>query len=471
MKLQLKRIILCALLVLVGFKTIAQVELKNKVVDYTTFLPIENASVYIKNTTIGTVTNADGKFVLLVPNKHQKDTLIVSSIGYKSYKVQIDEFDDSFEIILEEDVASLDEVLLVAETRPQTGNEVVLRALERLERNMPDSSYIQKGFIRHKERNKREFKWLIESAITLYDSGYQSNPFENLKVNVDEVRKIYDLRDVDSLLQYVAYLKNNVKSLNIQPKNLIRDTIETKSLVKAIKWNDNKVNGLENLFLGKLNLLRNTSDKDALFGENILRNHLFAIDTILVDNERKIYKIEISESTDYVNLKTKGIYNDGYEAKGWLYIYWDNYAIKKIEYELVAASPAQRSRSKALFDTTVNHKLEVSYMEYQDKMYLKYIYYETPKLVNVGDRTNPEETKAERDKRFYYTVQEVLFTEVILDNQEIEAEIKNKTWNPDLFSPRPYNKSFWKNYNTLLESEEEEKLIQDLTKRYSLFKD
>ena len=142
-----------------------------------------------------------------------------------------------------------------------------------------------------------------------------------------------------------------------------------------------------------------------------------------------------------------------------------------MEYELVAASPAQRSRSKALFDTTVNHKLEVSYMEYQDKMYLKYIYYETPKLINVGDRTNPEETKAERDKRFYYTVQEVLFTEVILDNQGIEAEIKNKTWNPDLFSPRPYNKSFWKNYNTLLESEEEEKLIQDLTKRYSLFKD
>jgi hypothetical protein len=470
MKQQLKRIIQYTLL-LISYVSIAQVELKNKVVDYTTFLPIENASVYVKGTTIGTVTNSDGKFVLVVPNKHQKDTLIISSIGYKSFKTQIDEFDDSFEVILEEDVASLDEVLLVAETRPQTGNEVVLRALERLERNMPDSSYIQRGFIRHKERNKREFKWLIESAITLYDSGYQSNPSENLKVNVDEVRKSYDLRDVDSLLQYVAYLKNNVKGLNIQPKNLIRDTIETKSLVKAIKWNDNKVNGLENLFLGKLNLLRNVTDKDALFGENLLRNHQFKIDTILVDNERKIYKIEISESTDFVNLKTKGIYNDGYEAKGWLYIYWDSYAIKKIEYELVAASPAQKSRSKALFDTNVNHKLEISYREYLDKMYLNYIYYETPKLVNVGDRNNQEETKEERDKRFYYTVQEVLFTEVILDKDQVDTELKSKTWNPDLFSPRPYNKSFWKNYNTLLESEEEEKLINDLTKRYSLFKD
>ena len=88
MKLQLKRIILCLFLFVV-FKTIAQVELKNKVVDYTTFLPLENASVYIKNTTIGTVTNSDGKFVLVVPNKHQKDTLIISSIGYKTFKTPI----------------------------------------------------------------------------------------------------------------------------------------------------------------------------------------------------------------------------------------------------------------------------------------------------------------------------------------------------------------------------------------------
>ena len=55
-------------------------------------------------------------------------------------------------------------------------------------------------------------------------------------------------------------------------------------------------------------------------------------------------------------------------------------------------------------------------MEFQDKMYLNYIYYETPKLVNVGDRNvNQEEvTEEERDLRFYYTVQEVLFTEIIL---------------------------------------------------------
>ena len=159
-----------------------------------------------------------------------------------------------------------------------------------------------------------------------------------------------------------------------------------------------------------------------------------------------------------------------------MYIYWDTYAIKKIEYQLVAASPEQKSRSKALFDTQVNHKLVLNYMEYQGKMYPNYIYYETPKLVNVGAKpTVPKKsvdeiTTYDKDERFYFTVQEILFTQVILDPEKIQLAL-TQDWDPDIFSIKPYNKSFWKNYNTLLESEEDEKLIQDLTKRSSLFKD
>ena len=311
----------------------------------------------------------------------------MSSIGYKSFKTTVAEFDNTAEIYLEEDVASLDEVLLVAETRPKTGNDIVLKALSKLSDNLPELPYLQKGFLRHKERNKKEFKWLIESAITVYDSSFQSPTKENLKVNVDQVRKSYDLRDVDSLLAYTSFLKQHSRnSRNLNSKNLRRDTILTSSLVKAIKWNDTRVNGLQTLFNGKLNLLRNSNTTRALFGDKILDKHQFELDTVLVDDGRKIYKIKISESTDFVNLETQGIFNDGYIANGWIYIYWDNYAIKKIEYELIAASDAQKSRSKTLFDTKVNHKLVITYMEYEDKMYPNYIYYETPKLVSVGQK-------------------------------------------------------------------------------------
>lgn len=460
------------LILFIGATSFAQTELKGKVADFLTYQPIESASVYIENTTIGSISNADGNFVLKVPAQHLKDTLIISSIGYKSFKVVIGEFENGSDIFLEEDVASLDEVVIVADPRPKTGNGIVQKAIEKLPSNLPETAYLQKGFLRHKERNKKEYKWLIESAITLYDSSFASGAKNNLKINVDETRKSYDLRDVDSLFTYSAYLK----SIGSKAGNLSRKNIKTSALIDAIKWNDSRVNGLENLFKGKLNLVRNSNITGALLGKNMLEKHLFTLDTILVDNGRKLYKIKISKGADFVGLSTPNIYNEGFEPKGWIYIYYDNYAIKKVEYELIAASDIQKKRSKSLFDTQVIHKLVITYREYNDKMYPNYIYYETPKLVNTGDRSS-DRTKTEAEpgfdkaEQYYYTIQEILFSDIIEDPELIREELQQNDWSADIFSSKPYHESFWKTYNVLLESKEEEKLIQDLSKRATLYKE
>lgn len=463
---------LALLIFFIGATTFAQTELKGKVADFLTYAPIESASVYIQNTIIGSITNTDGNFVLKVPQQNLQDTLVISSIGYKSFRVVISEFENGADIFLEEDVASLDEVVIIADPRPTTGNGIVQKAIEKLPKNLPEQPYLQKGFLRHKERNKKEYKWLIESAITLYDSSYASGAKNNLKINVDETRKSYDLRDIDSLFTYSAYLKG----IGSKGGNLNRNSIKTKSLVDAIKWNDSRVNGLENLFKGKLNLVRNSNVPGALFGKNMLEKHQFELDTILVDNGRKLYKIKISKGADFVGLNTPNIYNDGFEPKGWIYIYYDNYAIKKVEYELVAASDVQKKRSKSLFDTQTIHKLVMTYIEYKGKMYPNYIYYETPKLVNIGDRSS-DRTKTEAEpgfdkgEQYYYTIQEILFSDIIQDPELIKQELQQNDWSADIFSSKPYHEAFWKTYNVLLESKEEEKLIQDLTKRASLYKE
>ncbi len=466
----------CLFTLVFSINAFSQIELKSKVVDFYTYLPLENTSIYIENSTIGTISNTDGRFVLSVPQELENDTLVISSIGYKSFRILVSDFVNDEDVFLEEAIASLDEVLIIAETRPKTGNDVVLRAIEELSENLPEQPFLQKGFLRHKERNKKEYKWLIESAITLYDSSYASGARDNLKINVDENRKSYDLRDVDSLFVYSSYLRSTSENFKMKSKQLRRDTIKTAKLVEAIKWNDERINGLDFLFKGKLNLIRNSNESNALFGENILESHQFKIDTILVDNGRKLYKIEIKKGLDFVGLNTKGIFNEGFESKGWIYIYWDTFAIKKIEYDLTAASEKQKKRSKSLLGTLNNHKLIISYMEYQGKMYPNYYYYETPKLVNVGDRSSDklyiteEEKKRLKEEQFYYTVQEIIFTKIIQDPDLIKEELQ-KTWSDDIFIQRPYNKEFWKNYNILLESDEEEKLVKDLSKRATLFKE
>ncbi len=116
----------------------------------------------------------------------------------------------------------------------------------------------------------------------------------------------------------------------------------------------------------------------------------------------------------------------------------------------------------------------MTYMEYDGKMYMNYISYESPKLVNVGSKApksdDKEAEQRAKDERYYKTVQEILFTEIILDPEQIESKL-NRGWDANIFAIKPYNKHFWDNYNTLLESEEDEKLIQDLTQRSSLYKE
>lgn len=462
--------ILISFLSLVSY---AQTEITGKVADFMTFEPIESASVYIDKTTIGTITNVDGKFSLRVPQENFSDTLIISSIGFKSYKMAIEEFENGSDIYLEEDVAGLDEVVLVVENRPKTANDVMLRAIERLPDNLPEEPFLQKGFLRHKERNKKEYKWLIEAAVTLYDSDYAAGAKDNLKLNVDEIRKSYDLRDIDSLFTFSAYLKSKGMA---KSSTISRRSVRTSALVDAIRWNDSRINGLDNLFQGKLNPIRNADALGALFGKNMLKGHQFSITDTLVENGRKVYKIKISKGEDFVGLNTPGIYNEGFEPKGWVYLYYDNFAFKKLEYELIAASDVQKRRSRSLFDTQLLHKLIITYRDYDDKMYPNYVYYETPKLVNVGDRSSDrDKTESapgfDKDEQYYFTIQEILFTDIINDPELVSQELKENKWSADIFSPKPYNPDFWKDYNVLLESEEEEKLIFDLSKRATLFKE
>lgn len=71
--------------------------------------PVIAASVKVKGTTIGTVTNLEGAFRLDVPVNSQ--TLIISYIGLKTQEIAIDRA--VFNIIMQDDVNQLDEIVAI----------------------------------------------------------------------------------------------------------------------------------------------------------------------------------------------------------------------------------------------------------------------------------------------------------------------------------------------------------------------
>lgn len=71
--------------------------------------PVIGASVSIKNTAVGTVTDIDGKFSLTVPSNGK--ILLVSYIGFQPRELPVDR--SIFEISLQENVNTLDEVVVI----------------------------------------------------------------------------------------------------------------------------------------------------------------------------------------------------------------------------------------------------------------------------------------------------------------------------------------------------------------------
>lgn len=456
--------------------------LKGVIVDSESKIPVSGANISILNSSIGTISNSEGRFLLNIPKDYKKEIVIFSFIGYESLKFDISSFKNDSLILLNPSTMVLDEIIISTFKNSLTANEIIQKAFDNYDKNFPTKQYIAKGFLRHIEKNKKEYKWLVESAITLYDNGEKHND-AIIKINVDEIRKSYDLRNLDSLYLYQSYLiavrNMGYRVFNKRVSQKIRDTVSILELTKAIKYNDAKFNGLHKLFNGHKNIvidknnfnngnqnvLRNYGSIGAMFDENIFKKHIFSLDTLLLEGDRYVYKIKITPHSKMVDLNS--ILKKNYVPVGWLYVYKDNYAIKELEYSLIAASKSAKLRNKLIYGTPIHYTVNLKYIEYNDKMYLNYFSCEVPKSINTyfkQTKTGEYEIRSEED-RFYYTKQEVLFTKFITNKDDLAL---NKKWSDDLFLTKLYNAGFWKNYNVLLESSEQQKMIQDLEEKVKL---
>ncbi|SCC48855.1 TonB-linked outer membrane protein, SusC/RagA family [Chitinophaga costaii] len=95
--------------------------------------PLPGVTVKIKYTNYGAVTNKDGQFTLLVPDK-DNNTLVITFIGYTSQEVSTSTLKSPLIITLKENVSSLDEVQILAygqtSKRLLTGNITTITAKE-----------------------------------------------------------------------------------------------------------------------------------------------------------------------------------------------------------------------------------------------------------------------------------------------------------------------------------------------------
>ncbi len=184
------------ILLVVGFsnfnKAFAQSDLPiaGKVVDVKSGLPLGYATISIKGRGIGTVTNNDGEFEFHISQKHLKDTLVVSMLGYSIYEIIVESIDPGslFIVSLKESVINLKEVVVVGDTI--SANGIFAKAYKRLTETFPQEKFLLNGFYRQINTENNRNVLLIEAALEIYDKNYQLNQNLSLreKVVVKQVR-------------------------------------------------------------------------------------------------------------------------------------------------------------------------------------------------------------------------------------------------------------------------------------------
>ncbi|WP_373330689.1 carboxypeptidase-like regulatory domain-containing protein [Salmonirosea aquatica] len=93
--------------------------IRGRVVDSLEHLPIPGVTILLEGTRLGTATNEDGEFDLIIPPKFlkEKNALIVSFIGYKTNRLTVnsDDFLNKKSIFLTEDGQLLNEIVYVGD--------------------------------------------------------------------------------------------------------------------------------------------------------------------------------------------------------------------------------------------------------------------------------------------------------------------------------------------------------------------
>ena len=174
------------------------------------------AAVSIPSKYIGTSTTEDGSFYLNLTSNNLDDFLEISSIGYLTYKIKVGDYLKLADktIVLEEDVVSLDEVLLLA---PKA---YVVNAIKSVKKNALSDRHQLNMLYRRFYTESGKARFLVEHYIKVLDRGMSSPQYT--RIEVTQGRKSADYR----------FLKDKY------PGHQAVNTANTNPLRKGINKND-----------------------------------------------------------------------------------------------------------------------------------------------------------------------------------------------------------------------------------------
>ena len=176
-------------------------------------------SISIMSKSIGTISNEEGRFSLRLTKENLNDTITISTLGFKSFKIKVQDFiDQDIKVVtLEEDLVSLDEIVI------QDPSSYVKSALKKLKETTYSKGHQLNILYRRFSNENNVSRFLVEHYAKVYDNGPTSREFG--PIEIVEARKSNDYRFAKNKQKFHA-IKMTAK------QNPLRAGISTRSY----KW-------------------------------------------------------------------------------------------------------------------------------------------------------------------------------------------------------------------------------------------
>ena len=143
--------------------------ISGRIIDSVNNSPLPFAQVMIAGSTIGTVSNEEGRFTLHVPGDYSKDSLLISYLGYETARFPVRELIKRDNIIR---LKPKEEILKEVEVLALTPEEVLRRAFMRIPENYGRDSILLTAFYRSQKFAGRKLAEYTEAVIDDLKAGY-----------------------------------------------------------------------------------------------------------------------------------------------------------------------------------------------------------------------------------------------------------------------------------------------------------
>ncbi len=208
-----------------------------KILDSETKDPVAFANVYLERSSIGTVSNLDGEFILKVPLAKGEGKISISFVGYKTQELALEELN-----MMKNTIRLVADPIPIQEVIIKTGDPVELlrKAIMRISENYTDNPEMLTGFYRETIKQNRNYVAVSEAVLDIYKSSYK-NYFDSDRIKIYKGRKSEDVKKMDTIL---FKLQGGPKT------SLLLDVVKNPSTLLSedfFKYYNYKLNGIVNI--------------------------------------------------------------------------------------------------------------------------------------------------------------------------------------------------------------------------------